>query len=365
MRRLILTLVSFAAAASSGSAVAQSTLTMFGVVDTAIQHIKGGDAHVTRLSSGALNGSRLGFKGVEDLGGGLSAAFHLEAGLNTDSGSGRRTSTDNVTNTAGQAITFNRRSTVGLKGGFGEVRLGRDYTPVADNHTDYDVFGNSGIGDSSLLTQALAIGLVAGGGVKTDVRASNSIGYFLPGNLGGIFGYAMHAVSETANGSPEGYKKGDGAHTGARIGYENGGLNVAVAYGKTKLAAQSNLDNIHVGAWYRISPLQLFGQMSRERTRIDGQRHVNDAASIGAIYVQGVSQFKVEITRSVIQRAMGEDSAATMFALGYQYDLSKRTALHGAVSFIRNNDRGIFDLAVPVRAGQNASGVQVGVRHRF
>jgi len=365
MRRLTLTFVSVAAAAFSSGALAQSTLTLFGVVDTAVQHIKGGDAQVTRLSSGALNGSRLGFKGVEDLGGGLSASFHLEAGLNTDSGSGRRTSTDNVTNTAGQAITFNRRSTVGLKGGFGEVRLGRDYTPVADNHTDYDVFGNSGIGDSSLLTQALAIGLVAGNGVKTDVRASNSIGYFLPGNLGGVYGYAMHAISETTNGAPEGFRKGDGAHTGARIGYESGGLNVAVAYGKTKLASQEGLDNVHLGAWYKMSPIQIFGQISRERTRIGGQRHVNDAGSIGAIYVQGVNQFKAEITRSVIQGPSGGDAAATMLALGYQYDLSKRTALHGAVAFIRNNDRGIFDLAVPVRAGQNASGVQVGVRHRF
>lgn len=63
-------------------------------------------------------------------------------------------------------------------------------TTSADNHTDFDTVGNSGVPDASILTRALAIGLVAGSGVKTDIRASNSIGCHLPSGLGGFYGNA-------------------------------------------------------------------------------------------------------------------------------------------------------------------------------
>jgi len=346
-------------------AAAQSSVTLFGVVDTAVQHIRG-DGRLTRLDSGGLNGSRLGFKGQEDLGGGLAASFHLEAGLNTDSGRGRPTSFDNVTDTSGDFISFNRRSTVGLMGRFGEIRAGRDYTPVADNHTDFDVFGNSGVADSSLLTQALAIGLVAGRGVRTDVRASNAVVYVLPADLGGFWGYGMYALSEkTRDDEPAGFLRGDGGHRGLRLGWEGAGLNMALAYGKSILSFQQDLTNIHFGGTYTWNDLQFFGQLSRERTTIADVRHTNDAMALGAIYTLGVQAIKFQVVNSRIKRSGMEPMRATMFSAGYDYNLSKRTALYGAVSYIRNNASGTFDLGVPVAPGQNASGVQLGMRHAF
>ncbi|MEJ8857697.1 porin [Variovorax robiniae] len=358
-------LATAAALCAALPAAAQSSLTLFGVVDLSAQHIRG-DGHLTRLESGGLNGSRLGFKGQEDLGGGLAASFHLEAGLSADTGRGRPNSIGNVIETPGDFISFNRRSTVGLMGRFGEVRAGRDYTPVADNHTDFDVFGNSGVGDSSLLTQALAIGLVAGRGVRTDVRASNAVVYVLPADLGGFWGYGMVALSEkTRDDEPAGFLRGDGGHRGIRLGWEGAGLNMALAYGKSILSFQQDLSNIHFGGTYTWNDLQFFGQLSRERTTIAEVRHTNDAAALGVVWTLGVQAIKFQVVNSRIKRTGMESMRATMYSAGYDYNLSKRTALYGAVSYIRNNAAGTFDLGVPVMPGQNASGVQVGMRHAF
>ena len=93
-------------------------------------------ADKTQLTNSGYNSSRLGFRGTEDLGGGMSASFWLEAGVNNDDGTGAATSTNNQAIAAPapavagtQGLTFNRRSTVSLAGGWGELRLGRDYTP--------------------------------------------------------------------------------------------------------------------------------------------------------------------------------------------------------------------------------------------
>ncbi len=360
MRKHLPTLAILAAA--SAAAQAQSSVTLFGVVDLALQQVRGASS-VTQLHRGGINGSRIGFRGTEDLGGGLAAGFHLEAGIDPDSGQGRSTSANNLTNTAAAGLTFNRRSTVQLRGGWGELRLGRDYTPVADNHTDFDTFGNAGIGDASYFTQALAVGLVAGSGVKTDIRASNSIGYHLPSGLGGFYGNAMFALGE--NLASTGVAKGDGDHVGARVGWTNKTVNVALAYGKTKLSAQNDLDNWHLGASWKIGAAELFGQWSRERTDVTRVRHTNDAIHLGGIYAVGNGLIKAAVSRSSIERAVGAESRGTLLSLGYQHNMSKRTALYANYARVSNNANGIFDLGRPVTAGGSASGTQLGIRHRF
>ncbi len=107
-------LIALAAVAASGAAFAQSSVTVYGVVDTSIAVVKGQDTVSGMLNSGAAT-SRLGFRGVEDLGNGLKANFVLEGQVDPDDG------------TAG-GFNFRRQSTVGLAGSFGEVRLGRALT---------------------------------------------------------------------------------------------------------------------------------------------------------------------------------------------------------------------------------------------
>ncbi|MDO9203061.1 MAG: porin, partial [Hydrogenophaga sp.] len=108
-------LIALAVLAASGAAMAQSSVTLYGIADVVIHKDKGASA---ALASGGVSGSRLGFKGTEDLGGGLKANFVLEQGLQLDTGA----IGDGTAKTAGQA--FSRQSYVGLSGGFGEVKLG-------------------------------------------------------------------------------------------------------------------------------------------------------------------------------------------------------------------------------------------------
>ena len=185
--------------AFAGVASAQSSVTLYGTLDVNGRYVKadGRDRSLTQGTDG-INSSQLGFRGVEDLGGGLKAGFVLLAGVNPDSG---------TTN----AKFFNRRSTVSLLGGFGEVRLGRDYTPTFWNMTIFDAFGTNGLG-SSLNTRQLYNG----------TRQDNAIGYFLPSNLGGIYGQAMVGAGE-AGGSGDRPAR----YIGGRVGFAAGPFDIA------------------------------------------------------------------------------------------------------------------------------------------
>lgn len=113
-------LIALAVLAASGAAMAQSSVTLFGIVDTGVSYVdnaSGSDAKYGVHSSGNAT-SRLGLRGTEDLGGGLKAGFWLEGEIFGDNG-----------NASG--FDFKRESTVRLSGNFGEVRLGRETTPLS------------------------------------------------------------------------------------------------------------------------------------------------------------------------------------------------------------------------------------------
>ncbi|MFD2273855.1 porin [Undibacterium arcticum] len=114
------TLIALAVLGSiAGVAQAQSNVTIYGVVDLGLAHENNGSTSLTRMDDGGLNGSRLGFKGSEDLGGGLSAIFfNLKNGFTADTGA-----------QADAAKLFNRQSFIGLTGGFGTVKFGRQKEP--------------------------------------------------------------------------------------------------------------------------------------------------------------------------------------------------------------------------------------------
>lgn len=124
------TLMALAVLAASGAAMAQSSVTLYGVADVWLGKAKGSKAE---LDSGGLSASRIGFKGTEDLGGGLSVGFNLEQEVDLQNGS---------TN----PNTFDRQANVSLSGGFGTVKLGR-----SSNAMD-DIFGASNSGFDSALS---------------------------------------------------------------------------------------------------------------------------------------------------------------------------------------------------------------------
>ncbi|HZF86118.1 MAG TPA: porin [Burkholderiaceae bacterium] len=367
-------LAALAALAVAGVASAQSSVTLFGIVDASVSHYTTKSSYVTPplytinsagqlvlnpitlapatpygakrsqtvLANSGYNSSRLGFRGTEDLGGGLAASFWLEAGIGNDAGGGLG--------------SFNRRSTVSLSGGFGEIRLGRDYTPTFWNDTVFDPFGTNSVGSNLISTvsnnlASLATPTVFGlnpatGGLRqvpdatfvgdNYVRTSNSIGYFLPPNLGGFYGQVQYAfpeqiknssgVAAAANTCFPGTAAGDSVscnassknrYIGGRFGYANGPLDVALSYGQstvndvdgTALAAvlvpglggaslsqaytaDRKLKTLNLGASYDFGPVKLFGELSQVKDKYELTRSTSASAVIaGTSFGAGSGQF--------------------------------------------------------------------------
>ena len=365
-------LVALAALAFVGVASAQSSVTLFGVVDAAYEHVSGGAlaGSVNGLVQGANSSSRLGFRGTEDLGGGLNAGFWLEAGLNNDSGTGQNSSLNNqaAKDSAG-GLTFNRRSTVSLAGNFGEIRLGRDYTPSFWNDTIFDPFGTVGVGAATNATIALG----GANGVATTVRSSNSIGYFLPGNLGGFYGQAMYAMGENSSAATAGGfdTSKNGNLWGGRIGYQNGPLNVAASYSETKIAALDNYKKANIGASYDLGVVALMAQYNQEKLGTAGalgaEKNSTWLLGLNAPVGPGnivASYNHVKFDNNAVK--------ANQYALGYVYNLSKRTAIYGTYAHVSNSGSAANVTAGALAANAGASGsigssngIDIGLRHSF
>jgi len=338
MKKSLLALAALTAFA--GVASAQSSVTLFGIVDQSVFWTKNDNTSLKGVASNQLNSNRLGFRGVEDMGGGLKAGFWLEAGMDNDTGG------VGGSNGIG-SVMFNRRSTVSLMGNFGELRIGRDYTPSFWNYTIFDPFGTNGPG--SMLNVA-SLGL--GSGAITGVRDNNSVGYFLPA-MGGLYGQLMMAAGEGVAGQK---------YQGGRLGYAAGPLNVAAAYGKTSQngAMVDAYSDKNIGASYAFGPATLIGQYSKRDYSTLSQK----TWLIGGTYVIGASTLKASFTKS---NGSNSTLQAKQWAIGYQYDMSKRTALYTTYSSI-SNDTGAaanVGLGLAAVAGGKSQGLVLGVRHAF
>lgn len=349
-------LLAVAVLAAASAASAQSSVTVFGVVDATLTHGSGSVSSRTQLANSGYNGSRLGFRGSEALGGGMTAAFWLEAGLANDNGSGALTNTNNQANgaTGGGGLTFNRRSTVSLTGGWGEVRLGRDYTPQFLNLAGFDPFGTSGVGTTQAALGAAA--LVPGGSTGTAVRASNSIGYFLPAKLGGFYGQVQYYLGENP-GNTTGADDGRGA--GVRLGFANGPFNLALALSRTEFAA-GNVRQNNLGAQWNFGIAKLQGQYTRDRAgSLDGRGFL-----LGALAPVGVGEIRASY--SGYKTSAAGTPQTRKIALGYVHHLSKRTALYATWAHAKNRGGARHALNGAATAADGSSrGYDFGLRHSF
>lgn len=351
-----------AIACAAMGAHAQSSVTLFGIADVSFQRGSGSVADRTQLGSGGLASSRIGVRGVEDLGGGMSASFWLEGALFMDNGTGGATNTNNqTTGTAAapngtQGLTFNRRSTVSLAGGWGELRLGRDFSVQYYNRFTFDPFGNSGVGTSQ--TQAGSLGGPAA------VRVSNAIMYFLPANLGGLYGEGQYFLGENASNAGATADSGEGA--GVRLGWRSGPFNVAVAHARTQFAQTAttgDIDSTNIGARYDIGAFSLMGGYYRDSvdtvTGLTGR-----GPQIGGIYRIGAGEIKAQYSSYKTSAAGGPETKK--ISLGYVHHLSKRTALYGTYARLSNSGGATAALNGAVTAAnQSSSGLDVGLRHSF
>jgi predicted porin len=331
-------------AALSATAAAQSSVTLFGIVDVGVRRVENGDNSVYSLSSNGANTSRIGLRGTEDLGDGLKAGFWLESGLHPDTGT-----------TSDSTRFWNRRSTVSLSGSFGELRLGRDKTPTYTVVDDFDPFGTSGVGAGDKFLSKL------GSTADTNVRADNMAQYVLPASLHGVYGGLAVAAGEGATG-----KK----YAGGRLGYADGPVNVSLAYGTTTVApnaaGEDKLKFVVAGGSYDFGVVRALGYVDEQKY---GSAKL-DVINLGAHIPMGSGTLRVGYANANAKGPGIDDNDATQFAVGYLYDLSKRTSLYGTVAKVNNKGRAAFVVdANPALANPNpakdSTGYELGIRHRF
>ena len=356
IKKYVFSCVAFAA---SSVAIAQSSVTLFGVMDAGVTRVSGsGAGHRIGLSSGSNAASRLGFRGAEELGGGLSASFWLEGAITADSGTGA----------GGGPFTFQRRASVSLSSKrFGELRLGRDFAPNWWNVALFDPFGARGVASSQAFNNF---------GYNT-VYSSNSIGYILPTGLGGIYGQAQYAFGEKASTSTNSKQ---GNTLSGRLGYANGPLNAAVAYSVFKqVVGASDAAPITIGRDLKlfnvaaswdfgvVKPIVYYGQEKAPGNAVGNARM--DSFLLGATAPLGTGELRATIAHYDMK---GSANDFNKFALGYGYFFSKRTQAYATVAKLSNKGAGKRSLGVDglssvgsTTAGGHSSGFDLGIRHNF
>lgn len=336
-------LLALAAAGIAASASAQSSVTLFGVVDVGIARVTGDGVSRTGVSTGGANISRLGFRGTEDLGGGLRAGFWLEAGLDVDTGQGKGAN--------GGSLMFNRRSTVSLAGNFGEVRLGRDDAATFLNTLVFDPFLTNGVGGNNAFIM-----------LGAPIQVSNAISWFTPAGLGGFHGQLQYAPGEQLSNAVNG---DEGDYAGVRAGYRAKALNVAAAAGKLRGATRAaDVSIANAGISYDFGPVRpslLWAREKRGATRIT-------AVELGVTAPIGPGELRAQASRYDTE---GSGADWNKYAIGYGYNFSRRTQVYATVAHVSNKAGaqraiGVQGLAAAgTSLGGNSNGFEVGVRHAF
>ncbi|MBV8501630.1 MAG: porin [Paucibacter sp.] len=339
----------------AGTASAQSSVTLFGVLDANVRFTKGGGNSLNEVGTDGQQTSRIGVRGVEDLGGGLKANFFLDSQIQANTGvAGDQTTTPTK--------FWNRRATVGLSGDFGEFRLGRDKTSVRNLIDDADAFGTVGLGGvSTVALSALGAntGLVAPAGVATN-RSDNQFRYFLPSNLGGIYGSFDMGYGEGVPGN---------RYYGGRLGYKEGPLNLSVGMQQSNVTIPGpkfGMGAVSGSYDFGIAKLTVFGIETKYISRKQDAYGVNVQAPVGNGVVK--VQYTNSNTNDIAKAAKFYN--ADLVSASYAYNLSKRSQLYGTISQLDNKGNGTLALngsnaLVKPTAGGKSSGFDVGITHMF
>ena len=344
-------------ATAACAAQAQSSLQIYGIMDAGVLVSNTGapgQHHQSELATGNGAGTRLGFRGTEDLGGGLKASFQLEMGIFNDTG-------EFITFGEPAGTTFGRKSVVGIHGGWGDLFLGRDYTPGWWNvfQSDRFRFGLPG-------TNATSSGIVV-------TRASNGLFYHSP-VLGGFRARLAYTFGKESAAEHE-----LGRLAGAQLEYRAGKLFLSVAAqnrhdqvpGST--TALTSLKERGAGFEYDFgSVVTSAGYWQADPvTATAGTVDKSRAVWLGASVPVGVGEIKAQVTRTSIDSlARGHGSALTG-GVAYIHHVSKRTSLYAGVGTVRNDANTRLPLNVgTVKVGGTTFDADpraaiVGIRHDF
>lgn len=349
MKKSILSvLVAGALGTLAGAAAAQTNLTIYGVVDAAISYEKDVTAadDVWRLDSGQQSGSRIGFRGTEDLGGGLKGIFTLENGFNTDTG------------TMGQGNRiFGRQAWVGMSGGFGQLKLGRQQTPLYFSVLAVDPFQINLAGNAQRL---FGSGLYA---ADPFLRSDNFVTYATP-DFSGFSGTLGYGFGEVAG--------DNSANRQAALGvsYVNGPINVQFAYhdsNNVTLPAAlgtgiADLSTAFIGGTYDFGFIK--AHLGYGDTKVEpvagGPELGSKTALLGVSAPVGVGTVLASYIRNDVDDI--DQGVSDQLALGYTHPLSRRTNLYTSFSVTDNDPAVRLNAFAP---GEKGKIFNVGVRHQF
>ena len=335
MNRLFLAVSTTAAlAALSLAASAQSSVTVYGQIDQGV--IKGNGGSATNPGGtgtskawnvGQASTSRLGFRGTEDMGGGLSAQFQIEHRFNPDTGG------------VNSANSFwNGRSFVQLSSrSLGSVYLGRDYTPAYWIGIKSDPFGDDGVGQAGSL--ARWANYQTPDAVGNGTRASNAVGYKSP-NVGGFTAAASVGLSETT---------GLGRVQGLSLEYGAGPLYAGLGYEQVSGGSNDGRGVFNLALHYNLGFMKPILYVAQGKTDANGNTKAT-VVMLGATAPVGQGLLKAMVFR------LDSDINArdrSKFGLGYNYLMSKRTTVYADVGLARQTGL------------TNNTAYSLGVKHTF
>ncbi len=343
------------AGAFTGVAHAQSAVEVYGIVDVGLVRDSGsvidttGSSYGTKLSSGAQSGTRLGFKGKEDLGNGLNALFVLETGIAADTG---------FLNQGNRA--FGRQSFVGLQGDFGTLTLGRQYTSyflTLNQVADPFASGLAGNAQNLMLPGTRNANIIEASitGADRAIRMDNAIKYATP-----VF---ENFSAEIAYGFGEDRTKSDANRviTGS-VGYDSKPLNVRLAYyEKNNFDDTANLKSTMLAANYDLEFAKIYAAFADNDWV--GQTKTRNYL-IGATVPFGAHKVIASYIRAD-GRGIYAANDADQWGIGYTYSLSKRTNLYAAYGYISNDGAARYTVGNNSDNGTTTKAFNLGVRHVF
>ncbi|MBJ9895588.1 porin [Burkholderia cenocepacia] len=376
MKRKVISAISLSITAYAAGAHAQSSVTLYGIVDTGIAYIhnSGGQSSQWKMSAGNLSGNEWGLKGTEDLGGGLSASFQLENSF--DLGSGQLQNDGRM---------FGRQAFVGLGSTrFGTVTLGRQYDPVTDLVQPITADSYSGLfappGDID--------------NYDDSARFNSAVKWTSP-SWGGVTVETMYAFGGVAGSTGSGQSwSAAAAYSGGALSVAGGFLHVDNGNARTSARGTTSADSFfnsavnaayatargidigRIGAQYVVGPVTAGAAYSYTRYTSDGASTFAGSQHFqnGSVFASWMATPTFQVIGGYNYTRSGGHSSATYHQanLGVDYLLSKRTDLYATAGYQHasgDNGQGSAQAVIgsyDVNSGANSQIVAiVGLRHKF
>lgn len=331
------TLVAAATLIAATGAFAQSSVTLYGVVDASLENVKGTDS-LTRVSSDNYASSRLGFRGVEDLGSGFKAKFVLEHNVKVDTGA------------QGNTRFFDRAAWLGLEGAYGELRLGRIDSSIGL------LAGNSAILGAQAYDDLKIAKTFAG---DTYRRVDNAITYVLPKLVDGLSAQIQYSTQVSGS---ELADTDEGKAFGLNVQYAAGPFGAGLGFINAAESDEEDDQGVLVYASYDFGAAKLTGYYNQDDRDSEDEKRSLYGIKVGIPFS---TNFSLTAGVSKVSNVnFVKDADATIIAIKGVYNLSKRTALYGLLTTVDNDEGSSLGL-VTTASGKSSHGIAFGIRHSF